>query len=170
MKRRQQLLTALSAAALAMGTVISAAGQVVQDPPFGRPHAVIDLASREGVQLVKGQWRYHEVKIVDADSRAVGRDLKPSGDPIKTYDYAPHAGAANYDDSQWERIEPTTLDQRRSTGKYASTGIASTSRTRRCPSRGIRSLSRPVDDQPAREPPRCPYGEERPAHGVSGPL
>src|SRR5919205_3764632 len=74
--------------------------QTVQDPPFGRPDAVVDLASREGVQLVQGQWRYHDVKIVDADSRAVGPDLKPSGDPIKTYDYVPHAGAANYDDSQ----------------------------------------------------------------------
>lgn len=117
MKRTQQLLTAVSAAALAMSTVISAAGQMVQDPPFGRPDAVVDLASREGVQLVKGHWRYHDVKIVDADSRAVGPDLKPSGNPIKTYDYVPHAGAANYDDSQWERIEPTTLDQRRSTAK-----------------------------------------------------
>ena len=31
--------------------------QVVQDPPFGRPDAVVDLASHEGVQAVKGQWR-----------------------------------------------------------------------------------------------------------------
>ena len=56
-------------------------------------------------QLVKGQWRYHDVKIVDADSRAVGPDLKPSGAPIKTYDYAPHAGVADFDDSQWEAID-----------------------------------------------------------------
>ncbi len=91
--------------------------QVVQDPPFGRPDAVVDLAARDSVQLVKGQWRYHDVKIVDADSRAVGPDLKPSGDPIKTYDYAPYAGAADFDDSQWEAIDATTLDQRRSTAK-----------------------------------------------------
>ena len=91
--------------------------QVVQDPPFGRPDAVVDLASREGVQLVKGQWRYHDVKVVEADSRAVGPDLKPSGAPIKTYDYTPHAEAADFDDSQWEAIDSTTLDQRRSTGK-----------------------------------------------------
>src|SRR5438874_7982190 len=91
--------------------------QVVQDPPFGRPDAVVDLAARDSVQLVKGQWRYHNVKIVDADSRAVGPDLKPSGVRIKTYDYAPHAGAADFDDSQWEAIDATTLDQRRSTAK-----------------------------------------------------
>src|SRR5215471_13033711 len=91
--------------------------QTIQDPPVGRPDAVIDLASREGVQLVNGQWRYHDVKIVDADSRAVGPDLKPSGVPIKTYDYTPHAGPADFDDSQWEAIDATTLDQRRSTAK-----------------------------------------------------
>ena len=94
-----------------------AEGQIVQDPPFGRPDAVIDLASHEGVQLVNGLWRYHDVKIEDADSRAVGPDLKPSGAPIRTYDYIPHAGPANFDDSQWEAIDATTLDQRRSTAK-----------------------------------------------------
>lgn len=105
-----------------LATVLSLAnfraeGQSVQDPPFGRPDALVDLASREGVQLVNGQWRYRDVKVVDADSRAVGPDLKPSGAPIKTYDYSPHAGPADFDDSQWEAIDATTLDQRRSTAK-----------------------------------------------------
>src|SRR5438132_6852939 len=94
--------------------------QVVQVAPFGLPDAVVDLAARDSVQLVKGQWRYHNVKIVDADSRAVGPDLKPSGDPIKTYDYAPYAGAADFDDSQWEAIDAITLDQRRSTENHRS--------------------------------------------------
>ena len=84
---------------------------------MGRADAVIDLASREGVQLVNGQWRYHDVRIVDADSRALGPDLKPSGDPIRTNDYIPHAGPTNFDDSQWEAIDAATLDQRRSTAK-----------------------------------------------------
>ena len=97
--------------------VLRATGQSIQDPPFGRPDAVVDLASREGVNLVQGQWRYHDVKVVDADSRAVGPDLKPSGAAIKTYDYEPHAGVADFDDLQWEAIDATTLDQRRSTAK-----------------------------------------------------
>jgi len=108
--------SALLALILAMA-LLRADGQSIQDPPFGRPDAVIDLASLEGAQLVKGQWRYHDVKIVDADSKAVGPDLKPSGAPIKTYDYEPHAGTADFDDSQWEAIDPTTLDRRRSTAK-----------------------------------------------------
>jgi len=97
--------------------LVRVGAQTIQDPPVGRLDAVIDLASHEGVELVKGQWRYHDVKIVDADSRAVGPDLKPSGAPIKTYDYTPHAGVADFDDSHWEAIDAASLDQRRSTAK-----------------------------------------------------
>jgi gluconolactonase len=96
---------------------VSAGAQSIMDPPLGRPDAVIDLATRDGVGLVKGQWRYSDTKIIEVDSRAPGADLKPSGAPIKTYDYTPHAGAADFDDSKWEAIDPTTLDARRSTGK-----------------------------------------------------
>ena len=96
---------------------VSAGAQSIQDPPFGRPDAVIDLASRQGAELVKGQWRYSDTRIIEVDSRGPGADLKPSGAPIKTYDYKPHAGAADFDDSKWEAIDPTTLDARRSTGK-----------------------------------------------------
>src|SRR5437773_9606300 len=118
MKKQWHVWSASTTLALALSlSFVRAAAQTIQDPPFGRPDAVVDLAARDSVQLVKGQWLYHDVKIVDADSRAVGPDLKPSGDPIKTYDYAPYAGAADFDDSQWEGIDATTLDQRRSTAK-----------------------------------------------------
>jgi gluconolactonase len=96
---------------------VSAGAQSIQDPPFGRPDAVIDLATRTGVELVKGQWRYSDTRIIEVDSRGPGADLKSSGAPIKTYDYKPHAGAADFDNSKWEAIDPTTLDARRSTGK-----------------------------------------------------
>jgi gluconolactonase len=96
---------------------ISARAQSIQDPPFGRPDAVIDLATRQGVGLIKGQWRYSDTTIIEVESQGPGADLKPSGAPLKTYDYTPHAGAADFDDSKWEAIDPTTLDARRSTGK-----------------------------------------------------
>ncbi len=114
--RRLNTIAALLTAILALG-FLRAEGQSIQDPPFGRPYAVVDLASRDGVELVKGQWRYSDVKIVDSDSGTLGPDLKPSGAPSKTYDYEPHAGVANFDDSQWEAIDAATLDQRRSTAK-----------------------------------------------------
>jgi gluconolactonase len=119
MHRQQQPITKLQITLFSfLLASVMATGQVVQDPPFGRPNAVIDLASREGAQLVKGQWRYHDVRIVDAESRSVGPDLRPSGNEIiKTYNYTPHAGARDFDDSQWEAIDASTLDQRRSTAK-----------------------------------------------------
>jgi len=36
---------------------------------------------------------------------------------VKTYDYAPHAGGADFDDSAWESIGATTLEQRRGHGR-----------------------------------------------------
>ena len=88
-----------------------------QAPPYGRPDATVDLRTKQGVQLVQGAWRYSDVKIVEVDSRGPGPDLKPSGAPIKTYDYTPHAGAADYDDSERQILDPTTLDARRAGGK-----------------------------------------------------
>jgi gluconolactonase len=36
---------------------------------------------------------------------------------VKTYDYAPHAGSADFEDSAWESIGATTLEQRRGHGR-----------------------------------------------------
>ena len=111
---------AFLSATLVLGLMSRSAGAqnwAAQQPPYGRPDATIDLRTSEGARLVNGQWRYSDVKIITVDSRGPGADLKPSGAPIKTYDYAPHAGAADFDDSQWSSIDPTTLDARRAGGK-----------------------------------------------------
>jgi gluconolactonase len=116
MQMKARILSLIAAMGAVLCTV-SAGAQSIMDPPFGRPDAVIDLATRNGVDLVKGQWRYSDTRIIEVDSRGPGADLKPSGAPNKTYDYTPHAGVADFDDSKWEAIDPTTLDARRSTGK-----------------------------------------------------
>ena len=90
-----------------------------QAPPYGRPDAVIDLRTKEGAQLVKGEWKYSDAKITEVDSKGPGADLKPSGAPVRTYDYTPHAGTANFDDSTWAAIDPETLDARRGNGKVS---------------------------------------------------
>jgi len=115
----RELTLALVASTLSLMVPQHAASQNVaaQGPPYGRPNATVDLRTREGAELVKGVWRYSDVKIVEADFRAPGPDLKPSGKPSKTYDYTPHAGAADFDDSKWEVLDPTTLEARRSGGK-----------------------------------------------------
>ncbi|HSC42378.1 MAG TPA: SMP-30/gluconolactonase/LRE family protein [Candidatus Binatia bacterium] len=84
-----------------------------------KAEASIDLATKGGAQLVKGEWRYSDTKIVEVDFRAAGQDGQPGDTPIKSYDFMPHAGRADFDDSEWEVIDPTSLDKRRSAGKLA---------------------------------------------------
>ena len=96
---------------------LSAQNWASQSAPYGRPDATIDLRTKEGTQLARGTWRYSDVKIVEVDSKGPGPDLKPSGAPIRTYDYEPHAGTANFDDSKWQVLDPSTLDSRRAGGK-----------------------------------------------------
>ncbi len=98
---------------------VTAQNWAAQAPPYGRPDATIDLRTREGVQLIKGDWRYSDVRILEVDSKGPGADLKPSGAPVKTYDYSPHAGIAGFDDSKWATLDPTTLDARRGNGKVS---------------------------------------------------
>ncbi len=85
--------------------------------PAGAPAATSDLATGEGVALVAGQWRYCDTRIVETGFVAAGPDGQPTGDPVKTYDYEPHAGSADFDDSAWEAIEPGSLQERRATGR-----------------------------------------------------
>ncbi len=91
--------------------------QTTQDIPSGKPDAVIDLATKEGVKEANGEWRYSDVKIMDADFKAPGPEGQPTGKPIKTYDYTPHAGGVDFDDSKWEILDQSTVNKRRSTGR-----------------------------------------------------
>ncbi|MCI0658989.1 MAG: hypothetical protein L0170_18200, partial [Acidobacteria bacterium] len=97
--------------------VTGAGAQVTQDAPEARPEAIVDLATPEGVRLVKGTWRAREAKIVEVDHRGPGADLKPTGPTNRTHDVAPHAGAADFDDSSWEILAPENLQSRLSTGR-----------------------------------------------------
>ncbi|HEX2230539.1 MAG TPA: SMP-30/gluconolactonase/LRE family protein [Candidatus Binatia bacterium] len=84
-----------------------------------KPEAIIDLATRKGTELVRGEWRYSDVKIVEVDFTAPGPDGQPGNNPNKAYDFTPRAGRADFDDSEWEVIDPTGLATRRSAGKLA---------------------------------------------------
>ena len=84
-----------------------------------KPEATIDLTTSAGTQLVKGQWRYSDTKIIEIEFKAAGADGQPGNTPNKAYDFTPHAGRAEFDDSKWEVIEPASLDKRRSSGRLA---------------------------------------------------
>jgi gluconolactonase len=110
---RPCLLTALALMPLPL------AAQLTTDAPAGKPSAVVDLRTAEGLSWLKGQWRYHDAAIVDVGFNAAGSDLRPSGPANRTHDIEPKAGQAGYDDSAWEIIDPTTLEARRSGGRLS---------------------------------------------------
>lgn len=93
--------------------------RIAPETPAGKPRASIDLASDDGVRLVKGQWRYSDTRIVETDFLAAGDDGQPSLTPNKTYDFTPHAGGADFDDNAWQQIAPTSLDKRRGNGRLS---------------------------------------------------
>jgi len=96
-----------------MSTIVAA---LVAICAFGPHTAVaegkkINLRTREGVASVKGQWKYHDVKIVEVDG------IGPNGKPNKTYNIEPRAEGQDFDDRQWESIAPETLKDRRANGQ-----------------------------------------------------
>ena len=108
--------------ATAVGVLVSTPfwvrAQLTTDAPVvGRPVAIINLATEEGIKLVRGQWRYSDTKIVEVDHHSPGPDLRPSGPANRTNDITPHAGAADFDDSKWEGLAASQLAARKSTGR-----------------------------------------------------
>ena len=95
----------------------SAAQHAIRRPIDSRPDAIVDLRTSEGVRLVRGQWRYSDARITEVAFNAPGVDLKPSGARVRTNDIEPKAGAQNFDDSEWEAVDPLSLDARRTNGK-----------------------------------------------------
>ncbi len=61
----------------------------------GRPEAVVDLDTRDGLKAIRGEWRYAEARV---------------GTPLEK------AGAAGFDDSAWEIVPAGHLQQRRTDG------------------------------------------------------
>jgi gluconolactonase len=85
----------------------------------GPPAAIIDLRTDEGIRAVDAQWRYSDARVVEIDFNRPDANGKPNGGAIKTLDIAPHAGTKEFDDSSWEVIGATTLEERRSNGRLA---------------------------------------------------
>jgi len=121
----------IRSAASPLVSAITLIGILLLSPTFSRaasvddtlakrkPEATVDLATEEGVQLVKGEWLYSDTNITEVEFTSAAADGQPSNTANKTYDFTPHAGAADFDDSKWQVIDPTSLDKRRSAGKLA---------------------------------------------------
>ncbi len=115
---------------MTLTTAIEAAPAVesatrVPGPPEllpGRPDAVVDLQTDEGTALVGGEWRYanarvDEIDFVELAGPGAPDPLGPGTVPNRTYDVVPHAQAADFDDSDWQRLAPSDTMRRLSTGR-----------------------------------------------------
>ncbi|MDE2507335.1 MAG: hypothetical protein KGM43_09000 [Planctomycetota bacterium] len=98
----------LGVSAFAVLLMLPPAAALAADPPKSRK---IILDTKEGVAAVKGEWRYHDVKLVEVPG------VGPDGKPNRTYNIEPRAFGATFDDSAWEVLDPTTLGKSRSTGQ-----------------------------------------------------
>ena len=86
----------------------------------GRPDAIIDLQTQDGIGLVGAQWRYSDARVEEIDFVALGHPDDPLGpglEPNRTYDVVPHAQAADFDDSAWELLGAADTQLRLANGR-----------------------------------------------------
>jgi gluconolactonase len=87
--------------------------------PPDEPIATIDLTSLDGAALVKAEWRYSDTRIIQTAFRMPDNQGQPNGPANTTYDFEPHAGAVDFDDSSWQAIPANSLGQRRGNGRLS---------------------------------------------------
>jgi gluconolactonase len=102
---------ATSAAATSTESVSDA-----QAPPH-EAQVVVDLTTESGASLVGATWRYSDAHLTEVPFRAPDSSGQPTGAPLSTYEIAPQAGVAGFDDSAWPVIAPTSLGARRGSGR-----------------------------------------------------
>jgi gluconolactonase len=86
----------------------------------GRPDAIVDLQTDDGVALVGGQWRYSDASVEWVDFVELGSPEDPLGPgtvPNRTFDISPHAEAAGFDDSSWLTLAPADTMLRLANGR-----------------------------------------------------
>jgi gluconolactonase len=78
------------------------------DAPVDAPFAQVDLTTPAGLDVVQGTWRYQDVELTPTQFGGAA-----------TWDYTPHAGVRDFDDSAWQKIDPSTLAARRGHGRIS---------------------------------------------------
>ncbi len=87
------------------------------------PDVIVDLRTNTGVKMMNTAWKYSDVNIVDDTFGAPGPSnndplpLYPTGSPQTTWNIEPKAGGSDYNDGDWEILDPTSLEARRCPGR-----------------------------------------------------
>lgn len=111
---------------ISAGCLLLLVGQLLaqesRELAIGQAAAIVDLRTEAGVELVNTEWKFRAAKFVNTKFNAPGPsendplDLYPTGKRINTQALDVNAGAADFDDRNWETLDPTTLEERRGTG------------------------------------------------------
>ena len=86
----------------------------------GKPDAIVDLQTAEGLTIVGGEWRYSDARVEEIDFVALGAPddpLGPGEEPNRTYDVLPHAEGPDFDDSGWRVLAPEETMLRLANGR-----------------------------------------------------
>ena len=102
-------------------------GQESRELVVDNPDAVIDLRTHKGIKMVNSAWKYSDVNIIDDKFGAPGPSkdgkdplaLYPTGQPQATWNITPKAGSKDFNDRQWETLDPTSLEARRAPGRLS---------------------------------------------------
>src|SRR5689334_22867437 len=108
-------LAALVFAPIAGAT--SSASTSAEQAPARETVAPVDLTTENGASLVGATWRYSDAHLQEVQFRAPDEAGQPTGAAVSTYEIAPQAGIAGFDDSSWPVIAPTSLSARRGNGR-----------------------------------------------------
>ena len=118
--REAARLTLAGTAALLLGTAATAlAAPVSLVAPEGKPAAIVDLRTEDGVRLVGAAWRYADAHLVEVAARAAGPDMRPSGPEVRATDIEPKAGPADFQDASWDEVPPAALEARRGNSRLS---------------------------------------------------
>ena len=87
------------------------------------PDVVVDLRTRKGVDLLKTAWKYSDANIVEDQFGALGLSgddplaLYPIGSKKTTWNIESKEGTKDYNDKNWETLNPVPLEERRCSGR-----------------------------------------------------
>jgi gluconolactonase len=110
-----------------MATLVASAASRLPGPPEllpGKPDAILDLQTEDGVRLVGGEWRYADARVEEIDfvelaGPGAEDPLGPGDVPNRTYDVVPHAEGVEYDDSGWLALAPEETMLRLGNGRVS---------------------------------------------------
>jgi gluconolactonase len=112
---KAKMLAALAMAALP--AVLAATPASRRGPVEGRPDAIVDLNTAEGLTLVAGSWQVRETTLVPATFRRVAPDLTPNGPGATAFDVGDKPGTAGFDRAAWRPVPAGGLDDRIGPGR-----------------------------------------------------